>query len=182
MDQQVAYAKAHLFGSQLLWADVEVDDGLSLAQVGIVAEEFLAAFPSDAWPIAGIYCDLNYYAQMAGVPWGHPCWIAEPGKPNPTVPAFLQQYGTFAINGVAFDANRWYGTDEQFDVLFGLSNPQPVPPSPEEDTVISSFQNGTQQHVFVYENSKVVHWWNDVSIPPGQPGHGWQVESLPAAP
>lgn len=134
---QANFFRANDQGAKMLWVDVEVDNGLTLAQVGIAAREMLisvAAVPAP-YPMSGLYCDLNYYSLMAGAPWGHPQWIAEPSSPVPTVPAFLHQFGQTQIAGASFDINRWYGTDEQFAALFDLGAPPapapiPVPSAP----------------------------------------------------
>jgi hypothetical protein len=133
MDAQAQFFKANALGMKMLWLDVEVDDGLTLAQVGIATHEMLEAMGTV--PVAGLYCDLNYYAQMAGAPWGYPQWIAEPSSAVPTVPAFLHQFGQTTIEGRVFDLNRWYGTEEQFGALFDLEEapaptPAPAPPAP----------------------------------------------------
>ncbi len=140
MEYQAQFIRANTMGARMLWIDTEVTDGLAVAQVGICAHELLEALGvTGQYPLVGLYCDLDYYSQMAGAPWGVPQWIAEPSSPVPTVAAFLHQFGSQEMGGTSFDVNRWYGTEPQFEILFDVGAlpapspppaPAPAPPAP----------------------------------------------------
>jgi hypothetical protein len=132
VEKQVSLVKTNTpKGMMLLFEDVEVDDGLAMTAVATAAHECLEALPR-GFPIAGMYTDLNYLAQMPGAPWGEPLWLADPSHKNPSVGCLIHQFGQENFDGHPVDVNRFLGTDEQFATLFPvLATPAPAPvPTP----------------------------------------------------
>jgi hypothetical protein len=128
--EQVALVREHYpEGLMLLFADVEVDDGVAMTAVATAAKATLDAFPG-GFPIIGLYTDLSYLAQMPGSPWNTPLWLADPSHVNPSTGCLIHQFGQETFGGQLVDVDRFLGTDEQFATLFPVLGSTPVTPPP----------------------------------------------------
>ena len=59
----------------------------------------------------GMYCDLDFYDNLPGCPWGWPIWLADPSHATPSKPCLLQQVGQGSVPGIegSVDLDVWRG-------------------------------------------------------------------------
>jgi hypothetical protein len=123
-----------------------------------------------------VYCSESIWAEVRraftdqGVP--EPSYIvaAYPGSVGPG--------GMYPPPSVGHQWKDWGPYDESVlvDYLPGIDPVPPVPIPHTEEDMLTSFVDGTQQHVFrLNADQSVTHWWYDH----GAPDKGWQKQSLP---
>jgi lysozyme len=121
---EVAWFRAHTLGGLTVRVvDAETTDGLTGASVAQHVAQVLADDPGDLLYSYPSFLD----ADLAGEPWGHLLWLADPNHPagSPSRPCVIQQYGQGTISGIVgqVDMDVWMSTPQALAALFNGVSP-----------------------------------------------------------
>lgn len=153
--------------------DVESGDATPDQAPGWIAARRLAGHPG---PL--VYCSESLWPTVRAAFSAQN--VPEPGYIIAAYPGSAGEGGMYPPPAVGHQFKDWGPYDESVvvDYLPGI-DPAPVPPPPippTEEDMLTSFVDGSQQHVFkLNADQSVTHWWYDHVHPELR----WQKEQLP---
>lgn len=167
---EVAYFKS-VAGSLARIVDIETSTNVTWTRAFI---QTLGLPPDQCMTYGSASTLKDFYQQLPSL-----AWPAAYGQGYPGWGVLWQFTSSASIPGIvgSVDENRWYGTEVQYETLFGLYDPPPEPPDPKENPTVTSLISGGQLHVWGVVGGSAYHWWQAVGGNPSGPA--WNVEKLP---